>query len=169
MPKNLVFFICLLSISISKAQPNQWQFNQKTTESTVKIGSNYNLFNTGLNKSLIYQKHKKGINLGWEGGRNAPLNIVLHYPTDKDTVRGCMEVAIFIEDGAYLVYQEREYGITLGWSKTPVYEWKITTEDKACNALKTSQKCSLFNLKAQKYLVYQERADGFVALDWLEE
>ena len=164
MPKNLVFFICLLSISISKAQPNQ-----KTTESTVKIGSNYNLFNTGLNKSLIYQKHKKGINLGWEGGRNAPLNIVLHYPTDKDTVRGCMEVAIFIEDGAYLVYQEREYGITLGWSKTPVYEWKITTEDKACNALKTSQKCSLFNLKAQKYLVYQERADGFVALDWLEE
>jgi hypothetical protein len=169
MPKKLIFFICLLSISISKAQPNQWQFNQKTTKGLLITDSNYNLFNTSIQKSLIHRSTKKGISLGWQGGRNAPFNIVLHCPTDKDSLTSCREVAILITDAEYLTYTEREYGITLGWSKSPVYEWRITTEDKACNVLKTGQKYGLFNLKAQKYLVYQERADGFVALDWLEE
>lgn len=74
MPKNLIFFMGLLSMSIAKAQPYQWVFNQNITENTViRVGSNYNLFNTGLSKQLIYQKHKKGINLGWEGDRHASM------------------------------------------------------------------------------------------------
>lgn len=169
MPKNLIFFIILLSISISKAQPYQWVFNQNTTEDLLITHSNYNLFNTSIQKSLVHKSTKKGISLGWQGGKSAPLNIVLHYPMDKDTLTSCLEVAILITDAAYLTYTEREYGITLGWSKTPVYEWRITTENKVCIALKTGQKYGLFNLKVQKHLVYQERADGLVALDWLEE
>jgi hypothetical protein len=168
--KYLFFIIGLLHVSVSKAQQYQWLFNKNTIEDTLIIHSNYNLFNTSIQKNLIYKSTKKGINLGWQGGKSTPLNIVLVNPTGKDTLNSCGDVAILVMDAAaYLTYTEREYGITLGWSKTPVYEWRITTEDKACNTLKTRQKYGLFNLQAQKYLVYQEREDGFLALDWFEE
>jgi hypothetical protein len=168
MLKFFILFIHLLLFSALKAQPYQWIFNEKTKDSALLVGVKYNLLNTSINKSLVYQKHKKGINLGFKGGKNSSLNIVLKHLSETDTVRSCHEVAIFVENGAYLTYTEREYGITMGWSKEPVYEWRITTEDKACKTLKTGQKYGFFNIRTHKYLVFQVRSEPVVALDWLE-
>ncbi len=169
MSKCFIFSVLLLSFSALKAQAHQWIFKEKTTDSAVLFGIKYSLLNTSINKNLVYQKHKKGINLGWTNRKNNVLNIILKHSNATDTVNICSEVAIFVEGGAYLTYTEREYGITIGWSKEPAYEWRIVAEDKTGETLKIGQKHGLFNTKTQKYLVFQVRSEPVVALDWLDE
>ncbi|MFC7543111.1 hypothetical protein ACFQU2_31675 [Siccirubricoccus deserti] len=56
-------------------------------------------------------------------------------------------------------HENRTVGVNLGWSKTPVYEWKILG-GTAGTPVQAGQNVALFNEKANECLIYFDRTAG---------
>lgn len=80
--------------------------------------------------------------------------------------------ALFVQRGKYVIYQERTYGINLGWSDSPVYQWILRKEglphDQQGVAVQPGDVVGLFNERAGDYVVYGEREYG-INLRWLRD
>jgi hypothetical protein len=142
------------------ARFNDWRiYSNGPSGDRVTPGSGYWLLNRTVNRRIKYGSRTFGINLKWA----APgPNIHLKRKSGSGTLRYDEPVAIWVAGGGYLRYARRFYGINLGWSATPKYEWRFSNRTGVVN---TGESLSIYNRVADAVLVYGERSVG-INLIW---
>jgi hypothetical protein len=158
----LTMLFALLALGVvpatASAEVHQWAVNWNEGN-TLNASTEYELVN--LTGGRIGYKDRTGADLGWTGSggnfefrrgnrdhRSTPLK-----STDV--------VAIYnFKTKKYLVNEGQTFGINLGWSSTPKYEWRV-------QPMRSGQRdtFSLYNTSARDFLVYGERTFG-INLDW---
>jgi hypothetical protein len=124
---------------------------------------NYDLVNMKVAERLAYGERRWGINLVWDdpGGEG---NMRFQRPSGtKEPLKNDEAVAIHVRGGGFLKYESRTFGINLGWSQTPVFEWQIRG---ASGDVKIPQPVQLFNTRENDYMIYGERPLG-INLRWV--
>jgi hypothetical protein len=127
---------------------------------------NYNLKGLKLNKYLQHEDQRFGINLGWtdDASANTAAKVSRWFFTREANDDGALRFGETIAlanggDPSFVRYEERTVGVNLGWSKSPVYEWKVL--GGAPNTpVQTGQHVALFNMKANECLIYFDRNAG---------
>jgi hypothetical protein len=125
-----------------------------------------NLQNRTIGEALEYHERWAGINLGFDDQRRVAPNIRFERQAGVGPIFFDEPVAIHVSGAGlagYLKYQERDYGINLGWSSTPVYEWRIRGGEGV--VFRDGFEVSLYNTVADDAVVYAERCCG-INLRW---
>jgi hypothetical protein len=137
--------------------------------SEIALNSFYVLKNITLGKYVGYGRREYGVNLIWD----APLpiddgNIRFESSGGSGPLRLGQPIAVYVKDGGYLYYKEREYGINLEYSKTtPIYQWEFQgTESSGPVKLRTN--IALYNSRSRDYVVYCRRDYG-INLRWAKD
>lgn len=66
---------------------------------------------------------------------------------------------LYIKKGGFLVYQKGRWGINLGWSDTPKFEWKILGGN-AVDIVTTGKAVGLYNIVEKDSIMYESRDWG---------
>lgn len=171
MTKRHIVFTAVAVLSfvavLKAAPPGAKEWNVNNTEK-MSYGTPYELYDN-VNQ-IGYQERRYGINLGWVGHAGGHFEFRRQAPagtTDNRTgpIGAGENVAIWSTKAQqYIVYQDRSYDeIDLGWSRTPVYQWRI--EDQTPSGGRVY--FALYNTNQQKYLVYQQKNYG-INLGWYQ-
>lgn len=130
----------------------------------------YDLFNETVLQRLIYGSQQYGINLVWDDPDPATPSISFVPLSGATTpILYGERVAIHVRGGGYLRYGERDNGINLNWSDTPVYEWRLRGDSPPSNApVDLTKAVGLFNIRHNDYLFYDPRRRG-INLKWLRD
>ena len=144
----------------------EWQI---TGADTIRPNEKCYLLNTKVHKKVAYKSQKRGINLSWSSPQKGGSNILFQDENNDGILATNEAVAIYVEGGSYLKYGEREYGITLVWSQTPVYEWIIHEADTATGRIQSSKKYGIFNQVKRTFWVHGERVDNIGSSKWLDD
>jgi hypothetical protein len=169
MKKSLIYqilFICLLNVTNANAQL-QWMFKGSTSGNLLS-GSGYDLINWKNNQSLYYKERKNGVNLGYRDPGVTPYAIIL-VKNGQGEITQCDNFAIFVVGGGYLKYKYRKKGISLVYTDEPSFQWAITTNNKSCNTGTTDVKYGLYNTAVNRHLIYYDRKESSIYLDWYFE
>lgn len=128
----------------------------------------YDLFNITDSGCLVYG-HRRGnnINLTW-GDPDKSDNIRFQrQPGAKGPIKFEELVAINVRKGGFLVYQGGRWGINLGWSKTPKFEWKFLG-GKAGDAVPVGKGVGLYSMVEKDSLMYEPR-DWGINCKWFKD
>lgn len=130
----------------------------------------YDLFNEAVFQRLVYQPREYGINLGWDDPDPASPKVSFRARSGEGGAISYGErVAVRVQGGGYLRYSKRKYGISLAWSQTPVYEWRLRGDSPAGDApVVVGAPVGLFNTVADDYLFYDPRRYG-INLKWVRD
>jgi hypothetical protein len=127
---------------------------------------NFNLRGLKLDKYLQHEEQRFGINLGWTDDASAKTaaKVTRWFFARESSDDGALRYAETVAlgnggDPSFVRYENRTVGVNLGWSKTPVYEWKIVG-GTAGTPVQAGQKVALFNEKANECLIYFDRTAG---------
>ena len=127
-----------------------------------------------LNRKFLQYEHQAfGINLGWtddaepETARKVARWVFV--PQDGGTQLAYGEhIAMgFGKEPSFVRYEERSVGINLGWSKTPVFEWRVLGGPEG-EPVHAGKYLVLFNTRASgtgEALIHFDRTAG-VNLGW---
>jgi len=127
---------------------------------------NYTLKNRKTRKFLQSEKQTVGINLGWtEDAEPATATKVARWffarsgAGDGPLTYG-ETVAIGIgKDPSFIRNEKRSIGINLGWSDTPVFEWKLAG-GSAGETIDPNAYLAIYNEKASECLIFFDRTAG---------
>ena len=128
----------------------------------------YDLFNLTDSNALVYG-HRPGdnINLRW-GDPDKSDNIRFERESgSKDPLRYGEPIAINVREGKFLVYESGRWGINLGWSDKPRFEWKLMGGEKG-EVVPTFKPVGLYNSVEHDYLIYESRDSG-INLKWFKD
>jgi hypothetical protein len=129
---------------------------------------NYNLKGKAIRKYLQHEKQTFGINLGWtdnatnETGNKVARWFFVRNGQSEEPIRFGETIALGNGgDPSFLRYEERPVGINLGWSKTPVFEWKLLG-GKIGDPVYTQEWIAIYNSKAEngECLIFFDRTVG---------
>jgi hypothetical protein len=129
---------------------------------------NYNLKNKNIRRYLQHEKQTWGINLGWtDDGSNETGNKVARWffvrkETNTLPIRFGETIALGNgENPSFIRYEQRTVGVNLGWSDTPVFEWKLLG-GRVGEPVNTQEWIAIFNEKSEggECLIYFDRAVG---------
>ncbi|GGC34579.1 hypothetical protein GCM10011504_11230 [Siccirubricoccus deserti] len=127
---------------------------------------NFNLRGLKLDRYLQHEKQRFGINLGWTDDASAKTaaKVTRWFFARESSDDGALRYAETIAlgnggDPSFVRHENRTVGVNLGWSKTPVYEWKILG-GTAGTPVQAGQNVALFNEKANECLIYFDRTAG---------
>ncbi|TCZ61287.1 hypothetical protein [Roseicella aquatilis] len=127
---------------------------------------NYNLKGMKTGKFLQHEEQRFGINLGWTDDASAQTAakvsrwFLAREAADDAALRYAEPVALANGgDPSFIRYEDRTVGVNLGWSKTPVYEWKVLGGTPGA-PVRTGERVALFNMKADECLIYFDRNAG---------
>jgi hypothetical protein len=140
------------------AQTRDWESN-----GPVISGANISLKNLYYQKFIKYGEQQFGVNLRFihlDPGDNIQISVQGGGP---DIFYGD-QVAIYIKGDSFLHYRNRSWGVNLGWSDTPVYQWRITGGISGI-PVRPNTPFGLFNERENDYLVGCWRPYG-VNLAW---
>jgi hypothetical protein len=119
-----------------------------------------------IDRYLQHEEQRFGINLGWTDDASAQTaaKVARWFFARESSDDGVLRYAETIAlanggDPSFVRYEDRTVGVNLGWSKTPVYEWKILG-GTAGAPVQAGQKVALFNEKANECLIYFDRTAG---------
>jgi hypothetical protein len=154
------------------AGTEQWQ---TTPNAPIYDGRPFLLWNVDAQEFVAYRKRKYGINLNWFGNKDRPkpnFSIERRRASRRPLEYG-EDFALREARGGYIRYKKREYGINLGWSKTPVYEWCFTGGRGDIGPVKLEDDpgyifdtlAGLYNTRAKDDVVYGKRKYG-INLVW---
>lgn len=132
------------------------------------VHDDYDLFNLTDHECLVYG-HRPGnnINLRWgDPGQSDNVRFVREDGGSGPLTYGA-KVGIHIRGGDWLRYQSGRWGINLGWSGSPVFEW-VFEGGAAGAAVQTGTPLALYNTVEQDYLFYEPR-DWGINLKWLKD
>jgi hypothetical protein len=175
--KLYILFTLALIISLPKSvtsQTSQWQITPGDANGNPQPGGINNLYNTVHKKYVMYGRRKYGINLVWtkstsfgtEGWK--PFYFSRKNKDDKSLLKYGELVAMNAHRGGYIKYKKRRNGINLVWSKTPVYQWKITGGEIGMEIEATHGAVGLYNTKHKDHIVYCKRSRG-INLRWAKD
>ena len=136
---------------------------------TLSAGSPIYLLNNHIEKYVQYGRREYGIDIVWAGPVPKPVKGVrlIRATGTLDPVSYGEPMALYVEGGKYLKYAEREYGINLVWSDTPVFEWKLDG-GVAGRPVNSRRQVGLVNTKIGEHVVYCEREYG-INLKWAKD
>jgi hypothetical protein len=127
---------------------------------------NYNLKNSRTRKFLQWEHQTWGVNVGWTGNAEpATASKVARWFLSRNgasstPVRYGEPVALgYGTSPSFLRYEEREVGINLGWTNTPVFEWKLLGGHRN-EPVSSGDWLAIFNEKAGDCLIYFDRTVG---------
>ena len=148
--KHLFFTLIFIILVIKGVAQNEWIIsNANNSVSDIVSGLPIYLYVKENGNHLTYKKRIDcGVNLDW---KKEFRPTIIFYKEGGGPIKEGDRVAIHIERGGYLKYQQRSCGINLSWDKNPNYEWEFNTEDIF---LKTNKPVALFNLEANDYMVF---------------
>ena len=128
----------------------------------------YDLFNITDSECLVYgYRRGNNINLTW-GDPNKSDNIRFQRkPGAKGPIKFEELVAINVRKGGFLVYERGRWGINLGWSETPKFEWKLLG-GKAGDAVPVGKGIGLYNMVEKDSLMYEPR-DWGINCKWFKD
>src|SRR5215208_4164426 len=130
----------------------------------------YDLFNETMLQRVVYGSREYGINLVWDDPD--PTNPSIRFLPLSGATTPILygeRVAIHVRGGGFLRYGEREYGISLKWSESPVYEWRLRGDNPPeSTPVDLTQPVGLFNTVSSDYLFYDPRRYG-INLKWLRD
>ena len=128
----------------------------------------YDFFNVTTSECLVYgERFGNNINLRW-GDPGKSDNIRFQRKSgSKDPVKFEEPLAIHIRKGKFLVYERGRWGINLGWSETPKFEWKILG-GKAGEIVSAGKVVGLYSLVEKDSLMYESR-DWGINLKWFKD
>ena len=131
-------------------------------------GFSYDLFNITDSECLVYgERFGDNINLRW-GDPGKSDNIRFQRQSGATgPIKFEEPIAINVKQGGFLVYQSGRWGINLGWSKTPKFEWKILggTKDEVVTV---GKKVGLYSTVEKDSLMYESR-DWGINLKWFKD
>jgi hypothetical protein len=153
----------------------QWQTNPNAP---IQPGVWFSLWNVSAGKYVNYGKRTWGINLVWQAKNEPPLNFTIARSSgSNEPLRYGELIALRERKGGYLKYKQREYGITLGWSSSAVFEWEVQggPPGDVVNPRKLGDYPSyisdtlfaLYNRSSRSFIVYGERTFG-INLTWMK-
>jgi hypothetical protein len=155
-------------VSASSRQET-WEILNARIDELYPDGS-FGLKNTSAGKMLVFQRRTKGIDLAWRTPDNfsGAINFVRRSKSESAIKYG-EPIAIHVYRGGYLRYRQGQYGIDLGWSRTPVYEWQFTG-GRPGKPVRTwigprNIRQGLYNKTRKAWLVYAAHNHG-VGLNW---
>lgn len=127
---------------------------------------NYNLKGMKTGKFLQHEKQRFGINLGWTDDASAQTAAKVSRwffarQGGDDSPLRYAEIVALANGGepSFIRHEDRTVGVNLGWSKTPVFEWKVLGGTPG-TPVQTGQQVALFNMKANECLIYFDRNAG---------
>lgn len=128
----------------------------------------YDLFNITDSECLVYgERSGDNINLRW-GDPSKSDNIRFQRESGStDPIKFEELIAINIKKGGFLVYQKGRWGINLGWSKKPKFEWKILGGN-AGNVVTAGRAVGLYNSVEKDSIMYESR-DWGINLKWFKD
>jgi hypothetical protein len=152
--------------------------NSNATICALNAGTPISLWNNYIRNYVQYGERDYGINLVWARRGPTPVKDIrfMRASGTLDPVIHGEALALFVEGGKFLKYSEREYGINLVWSDTPVYEWKVEAgapggHDNSGDPgtrVNTRKPIGLVNTKIGQHVVYCEREYG-INLRWAKD
>jgi len=139
------------------------------TTCTLDAGSPIWLWNKYVERYLQYGSRDYGINLVWAARGPRPVEAVrlIRANGTLDPIAYGEPLALYVEGGKFLKYADREYGINLVWSDTPVFEWKIDGGTPA-RLVNSKRDIGLVNTRIGQHVVYCEREYG-INLRWAKD
>ncbi|MDC0744150.1 hypothetical protein [Polyangium mundeleinium] len=141
-----------------------WQVRHPV-RTEIYSNDSYNLLNPYLQQYIRYKVREYGIDLVWSPNPVSPRPIRFRkYSGVVGPVKYDERIAISVEGGGYLRYQEREYGINLVWSNEPAYEWRLRG-GTAGNNVRIGSSVILWNDVIHNSVVYCHREYG-INLRW---
>jgi len=131
-------------------------------------GYSYDLFNVTDSECLVYG-HRDGnnINLRWGDPAKSDNIRFQRASGSKGPIKFEELIAINVRGGGFLVYQSGRWGINLGWSKTPKFEWKILG-GKAGEVVQAGKAVGLYSMVEKDSLMYESR-DWGINLKWFKD
>jgi hypothetical protein len=149
------------SAATSQLEAHQWDVGGKSVSPAYAF-----TMRNEINHSLLGYGHRRlGVDLTW--GDNVNWRILRYNanPNVRDhrgpAVTSSDKVAIYnTKFGKYLVHAGQTWGIDLGWSRYPSYEWKLDVN--------SAGDMSLYNTDEGDYVVYGKRPFG-INLMWLKD
>jgi hypothetical protein len=152
----------------------QWQTNPNAP---IQPGVWFSLWNVSTQKYVSYGKRTWGINLVWQAKNERPLNFTIARSSgSSEPLRYGELIALREKTGGYLAYKQRDYGINLGWSSQPAYEWEVQGGPTGNIVMPgrlgdypgyiSDTLFALYNRSSRSFLVYGERKYG-INLTWM--
>jgi hypothetical protein len=127
---------------------------------------NYTLKNSKVRKFLQNEKQSFGINLGWtEDAEPATATKVARWFFARNgagdgPLRHGETVAIGNgKQPSFIRNEKRSVGINLGWSDTPVFEWKLAG-GPAGTTIDPNAYLAIYNENASEFLIFFDRTAG---------
>lgn len=154
------------------AQQKDWSVLSDNVSVTTVIPDpiqyGYDLFNLTDNECLVYgERYGDNINLRW-GDPARSNNIRFQRQSgSNDPIKFEELIAFNVRGGSFVVYEHGRWGINLGWSKTPKFEWKIVGGN-AGDVVGTGQPVGLFSIVENDLLMYESR-DWGINLKWFKD
>ncbi len=154
----------------------EWQFQDSNRLEPVNNGGQYTLWNSEKKNCVKHGDRNHGIKLVW-ADTVSPNNIRIERPKPtprtpprRPPVVFGERVAIHVEGGGYLVYQDgdREEGLNLRFveASTPeIYQWEVRGTTTSPDLAYTKRGVALFNTKKGDYVVHAKR-DNAIDLGW---
>jgi hypothetical protein len=128
----------------------------------------YDLFSVTNSECLIYGKrHGNNINLQWGDPARSDNIRFQRASGSKDPIEFEEPIALNIRHGGFLVHEMGRWGINLGWSRTPRFEWRVLG-GKAGAAVEVGKAVGLFSIVEHDSLVYEPR-DSRINLNWFKD
>jgi hypothetical protein len=133
-----------------------------------KTAFSYDLFNISDSECLVYgERSGNNINLRW-GDPGKSDNIRFQRQSGStDPIKFEEPIAISVRRGEFLVYESGRWGINLGWSKTPRFEWKILG-GKPGEVVTVGKAVGLYSTVEKDSLMYESR-DWGINLKWFKD
>jgi hypothetical protein len=122
---------------------------------------------------LHYYSRWWGVSLGWDDDYDwYDFEIERAPGSSLAPIVDGEQVAIKVDGGGYLQYEQRNWGINLGFSSTPKYQWRLRRLPGASGDREgyqmTGTNFAIRNDVANDYLVYGDRSNG-VHLKWYSD
>lgn len=143
--------------------------NDPSVKTVVPDNANYvyDLLNLTCSECIQYGQRTWGINLVWGDPAKKDNIRFQRQPGSKEPLKFEEPVAIYVRGGGFLIYKERKFGINLGWSYTPKFEWKILGGTAGTDVPATKQ-IGVFNTVANDSVMYEPRDFG-INLKWFKD
>jgi hypothetical protein len=156
-----------ITATASAEEPYDWTVKGATSWGAFDDDELVPLFNVTKGQTMEYGERPKGINLVWaKGGVNFRFYRLAGHTAGGGAVLYGERIAIHVDDGGYLKYATRKYGINIKWSSTPVYEWEIRGHAALGTRVNYNDVFGLYNRTSGKHMIYGHRPYGIDLLWW---
>lgn len=127
----------------------------------------YDLFNLKILEAIRYGERTWGVNLVWTDPASSDNLRFRRESGSQDPLKFEEPIAINVRNGKWLKYYVRDRGVNIGWSDTPIYEWKIQGGNAGAE-IPVNEAVALYNSVENDTLMYEPRLWG-INLKWYED